>query len=120
MELRLPGRPSSPVAFSNTGTISAGTEHRGGHQRSAQRIDFGTIVGTGGTAIDLSAIPAAIHSRSAVGYSITGNVLGSGSDTLQLGGDGAGSFDLGAIGTQFDGFSAFDVDKRYLDAGTAL
>ncbi len=47
----------------------------------------------------------------AAGYSIVGNVIGTGADTFQLGGGGAGSFNLGSIGTaqQYRGFSVFDV-----------
>ncbi len=45
------------------------------------------------------------------GYSITGNVLGQGSDTFQLGGDGSADFDLTSIGpsAQYRGFTAFNV-----------
>lgn len=40
---------------------------------------------------------------------IVGSVLGTGSQTLQLGGSGTGAFDAGLIGTgaQYDGFSSF-------------
>ena len=56
-------------------------------------FDSGTITGTGGTAVKLSPQCApATPSRSARGYSITGTVLGAGSDTFQLGGSGSGTF----------------------------
>src|SRR5262249_56816041 len=42
---------------------------------------------------------------------ITGNVLGSGTDRFQLGGTGNGSFDLSSIGpsAQYQGFDTFNV-----------
>ena len=45
------------------------------------------------------------------GYTITGNVLGAGSDVLQLGGSGNASFDPSKIGStqQYQGFGTFDV-----------
>jgi hypothetical protein len=42
---------------------------------------------------------------------INGNVVGSGTDTFQLGGSGGGTFDLGTIGAgqQYRGFTTFNV-----------
>ena len=72
-------------------------------------FDSGTIDGTDGTAIDLSQNAGGNALTLGAGYSITGNVLGSGSDTFQLGGAGDGSFNLNTLGTQYTGFSTFDV-----------
>ena len=39
---------------------------------------------------------------------INGNVVASGTDTFQLGGTGAGTFDAGSLGVQYTGFSTFN------------
>jgi hypothetical protein len=78
----------------------------------------GTITGTGSTP-GFGATPIAIHfSTGSTGNTLTlgtnsvinGNVLGAGSDILQLGGTGSASFDLGNIGAaaQYQGFSTFN------------
>jgi uncharacterized protein with beta-barrel porin domain len=67
----------------NAGTISGGTA----------AIVFG---GSGNT---LTLAPTS---------AITGNVVGAGADTLQLGGTGSGTFDATLIGTQYSGFGTFN------------
>ncbi len=53
------------------------------------------------------------------GYTITGNVMGRGSDTLQLGGSTIGAFDLSKIGTQYTGFTTFNVvSANWVATGT--
>src|SRR5262249_42219672 len=70
----------------------------------------GTISGSGAT-------PTAIHfSTGSTGNTLTlgtdsvinGNVLGAGSDILQLGGTGSASFNVSNIGAQYQGFSTFN------------
>ena len=41
------------------------------------------------------------------GYTITGNVVGAGTDTFKLGGSTDGSFAVTALGAEFTGFNAF-------------
>ena len=41
------------------------------------------------------------------GSVINGNVVASGTDTFQLGGTGAGTFDAGTLGVHYTGFSTF-------------
>jgi uncharacterized protein with beta-barrel porin domain len=69
------------------------------------------IVGTGGTAVDLSANAAGNIFTLGPGYNITGKVLGQGADTFQLGGSGNAVFSLGNFGSgqQYQGFAAFNV-----------
>jgi Hint domain len=95
--------------ITNTGTISAavGIELAGTPGTSV--FDSGVIVGTGGTAIQLDPASGTDTLTLAAGYAITGNVIGGGSDTLQLGGSGTANFDFNAIGTQYTGFTTFDV-----------
>lgn len=74
-------------------------------------FDAGTIIGTGGTAIKFSAGSVGNTLTLAPTFSITGKVLGAGSDILQLAGSGTGSFDLSTIGAaaQYEGFTTFNV-----------
>ena len=72
-------------------------------------FNSGTIVGTGGTAIDLIGGDGGNTLTLGPGYSIVGNVLGAGADTFQLGGTGSGGFDLSTVGTQYTGFTTFNV-----------
>ncbi|HMJ42010.1 MAG TPA: autotransporter domain-containing protein [Pseudolabrys sp.] len=88
------------------GVISANT----GIQSSAGAstvFNAGTITGNGGTAIDFS-LGANNILTIAPGSVINGNVLGSGTDKLQFGGTGTGSFDVSQIGpaAQYSGFNA--------------
>ncbi|MGA8077088.1 MAG: autotransporter domain-containing protein [Xanthobacteraceae bacterium] len=95
--------------ISNTGTISGFTGISVSGSGPASVFDSGAIVGTGGTAVDLSGNAAGNTFTLGPGYSITGSVLGQGSDTFQLGGSGNGSYDLGTFGTQYTGFTTFNV-----------
>ena len=77
-------------------------------------FDSGTITGMNGSAIVLTLGSAGNVLTLGPGYQITGNVLGFGSDTFQLGGSGSGAFDLSTIGTlgsglQYQGFTTFNV-----------
>ena len=67
----------------------------------------GTITGFFGTAIVLGGGGNTL--TLGPGFVNNGNVLGSGSDIFQLGGTGTGGFNLSAIGTQYTGFSTFNV-----------
>ncbi|WP_084650281.1 autotransporter domain-containing protein [Stappia stellulata] len=82
----------SNATIVNSGTISGGLSGDGSNRANAIEFTSGT------NSLELQA-----------GYTITGNVIaGGGSDTLVLGGDtnpGA-SFDLGDIGTKYNGFEA--------------
>ncbi len=85
------------IAITNSGPVSV--------------FDSGLIEGTSGTAVDLRHAGAIDTFTLGPGYTIVGNVVGSGSDTFQLGGTGSGSFDLNSIGSaqQYQGFSTFNV-----------
>lgn len=82
----------------NAGTISGGTA----------AIRFG---GTGNT---LTLAPTSV---------ITGNVLGTGADTFQLGGSGSGTFDVSAVAPagQYQGFGTFNKigDSNWTLTGTS-
>jgi uncharacterized protein with beta-barrel porin domain len=97
----------------NTGTISAATGLVVHNFSSVSIFDSGTIVGTGGTAVDLTAASGGNTFTLGPGYSITGNVLGflAGGDTFQLGGTGSGTFDLSSVGAsaQYQNFTTFNV-----------
>jgi uncharacterized protein with beta-barrel porin domain len=95
--------------ITNTGTISGLVGILATNSGAISIFDSGTIVGTGGTAIDLSGNAAGNTLTLGAGYSITGLVKGQGSDTLQLGGSGSANFDLSSIGTQYTGFTSFNV-----------
>ena len=95
--------------ITNTGNITAAVGIAATNSGALSVYDSGTIVGTSGTAIDLSHNAGGNTLTLGAGYSITGNVLGSGSDTFQLGGTGSGSFNLTNFGAQYSGFSTFDV-----------
>jgi uncharacterized protein with beta-barrel porin domain len=82
---------------------------------------YGIIVGSGGSSVfnagTISGISAAIRFAGlgntltlAPGSVITGNVLGTGSDTFQLGGTGAATFDASQLGptAQYRGFGTFN------------
>jgi outer membrane autotransporter protein len=94
-------------AITNSGTISGIFGIQAGGASSI--INSGTVIGTGGTAIQffskgpnsLTITPSSI---------INGNVVGFGSDTLRLGGSGAGTFDVSNVGAsqQYRGFGAFE------------
>lgn len=69
-------------------------------------FNAGTITGTGGTAILFGGSSNIL--TLAPGFAVNGNVLGAGSDTLQLGGTGSSTFDVSSIGAQYQGFGAFN------------
>jgi len=97
----------------NTGTISAFAGIVLNDHSAVSVFDSGTIVSTGGiggTAVDLRNAGPGNTFTLGPGYNITGNVLGAGSDTFQLGGTGSGNFNLSNIGSsqQYQGFTTFN------------
>ncbi len=75
-------------------------------------FNSGLIDGTGGTAIEFDGGATSDNTLTlAAGYTITGDVLGGGTDTLVLGGSGSADFDFDNIGTsqQYSGFTTFEV-----------
>ncbi len=97
----------------NTGSITAATGILVHNFAPVSIFDSGTIVGTGGTAVDLTAASGGNTFTLGPGYSIMGNVLAfaGGNDTFQLGGVGPGSFDLSSVGAaqQYQNFANFNV-----------
>jgi hypothetical protein len=93
--------------ITNFGVISgsAGIEIASAHAVSI--FDAGTIIGAGGTAIEFTGSGNTL--TLGAGYSISGAVDPSGSNTFQLGGSGSDTFDLFTIGQQFNGFTTFNV-----------
>jgi uncharacterized protein with beta-barrel porin domain len=88
------GVTGANLTIVNSGSISGGLGGDG--MTRANAIQF-----TGGTnTLQLQA-----------GYSIVGNVVGTGNDALQLGGTGAATFNLGwfGAGQQYQGFASFGV-----------
>ena len=100
--------------ISNNGTITASVGIAVTNSGAVSVFDSGFIEGTSGTAVDLSHTGPGNTFTLGPGYSFgTGTelVVGSGSDTFQLGGSGSGSFNLASIGSgeQYRGFSTFNV-----------
>jgi len=97
--------------ISNTGSIAGKIGIQVTNSGALSVFDSGTIVGTGGTAVDMSGNAAGNTFTLGPGFNITGKVLGQGNDTFQLGGSGTGSFDLSTIGAskQYEGFTTFNV-----------
>jgi hypothetical protein len=97
--------------ISNTGSITGAVGIMVTNSNAVSVFDSGTIVGTSGVAVDLSGNAPGNTFTLGPGYSITGNVVGTGSDTFQLGGTGNGSFNLSSIGSnqQYQGFTTFNV-----------
>src|SRR5260370_14652713 len=93
--------------ITNSGTISGVTGlilfYNGAEGISV--FNSGTITGTGGTAIEFGGLATLTLAPTSV---INGIVTGLGNNILQLGGSGAGTFDVSAIGTQYFGFSTFN------------
>jgi uncharacterized protein with beta-barrel porin domain len=89
-----------------TGNVGIGV---GANTGPVSVFDSGTVVGTGGTAIWFFNAGGNTLTLGP-GYSVTGNVLGSGSDTFQLGGTSNGTFNLSSIGAaqQYQGFTTFN------------
>ena len=92
---------------SNAGEITGkiGIDVAAGHGVSV--FDEGSITGSGGPAVLFKTGGNDFTLGS--GYQVTGDVVGTGEETLQLGGSGAASFDLAVIGAQYKGFNAFSV-----------
>jgi autotransporter-associated beta strand protein len=117
----LAGSGAAQGSVNNQGTVSSGTN--GIFVSSSIPVsifDSGTISG-GSKAIDLSGNVGGNTVILAPGFAITGNVVGQGADTLQLGGTGTGTFNLSNIGAnaQFQGFANFDVvSATWLATGT--
>jgi autotransporter-associated beta strand protein len=97
--------------ITNTGTITGSVGIAVTNSGVVSVFDSGLIDGTSGIAVDLSQTGPGNTFTVGPGYTIVGNVVGSGSDTFQLGGSGSGSFNLSSIGSgqQYQGFSAFNV-----------
>jgi uncharacterized protein with beta-barrel porin domain len=112
----------------NAGTISGGNGGAGGVgiPVGANALGGAGIIGTGITIINSSAITGGLSGDGATranavtfaggsnllelraGSTITGNVIGTGGDTFQLGGAGAATFDVSQIGAQYQGFATFN------------
>ncbi|MBR1244453.1 autotransporter domain-containing protein, partial [Bradyrhizobium sp. AUGA SZCCT0274] len=75
---------------------------------STTLVNAGAIIGTLGTAVTFGGSGNTL--TLAPGSVITGNVLGTGNDTFQLGGTGAATFDVSQIGpaAQYQGFGIFN------------
>ena len=104
--------PTFSGGITNTGTISASTGiqlDEAGGVAGVSLFSSGTIIGTGfaGTAIQFGGATNTL--TLGPDFLMIGNVLGSGSDIFQLGGNGSGAFNLGEIGTQYTGFTTFNV-----------
>ena len=97
--------------ITNSGTISATVAIELNRAPGISIFDSGIITATSGMAIQLNPSSGTDTLTLAAGYTITGDVVGGGSDTLQLGDSGAASFDFSLIGPgeQYTGFSTFDV-----------
>ncbi len=95
--------------ITNTGTISGVSGIVVSGSGPVSVFDSGVIAGTGGTAVNLSGNAAGNTFTLGPGYGITGKVLGAGSNSFQLGGSGSGAFNLGTVGTQYSGFTTFNV-----------
>ena len=110
--------------ISNTGSITgnigismgAGSAPGSGPQPplgSAPALNIfnsGTITGTSGTAVQLVTASAGNNIFTlGPGYHVNGGVHGAGGDIFQLGGSGSDSFDLTNIGSQYTGFTTFNV-----------
>ena len=93
--------------ITNQGAITGkiGIDVAAGH--GVNVLDKGSITGSGGTAV----LFKTDHNDFTLGagYSIDGDVVGSGGNAFQLGGTAAATFDLAALGTQYLGFGTFNV-----------
>ena len=88
------GDADTIAAFHNTTVFNAGTITSTGGTAI-----FFTSVGGGGGGNTVTIAPTSV---------INGNAVASGTDTFQLGGPGIGTFSLGLIGTQYQGFTTFN------------
>jgi autotransporter passenger strand-loop-strand repeat protein len=99
--------PHFSGGVSNTGAISGATGIALIGVQSSSVFDAGTIVSTGGTAIEFSGGGNSL--TLGAGYIIGGDVEASGNNAFRLGGTGSDTFDLNSIGTQYNGFTSFSV-----------
>jgi autotransporter passenger strand-loop-strand repeat protein len=102
--------PTFTGGIFNAGVVSgsAGIEIKSA--RAVSIFDGGTIIGTGGTAIEFAGSGNTL--TLGAGYFISGIVdPQSGNNTFQLGGFGSDTFDLSSIGAaaQYQGFTIFNV-----------
>ena len=100
--------PTFTGGIINFGVISgsAGIEIKSAHAVSI--FDAGAILAaSGGTAIEF--VGSGNTLTLGAGYTISGTVDPSGNNTFQLGGSGSDTFDLSSIGTQYLGFTTFNV-----------
>jgi len=101
----------------NTGTVSGASGIVISGTSSVSIFDSGTVIGSGGTAIQFASGTNTL--TLGPGFNIQGNVLGAGSDTFQLGGSGTGAFNLSNLGTQYTGFTTFNViSANWVTTGT--
>src|SRR6185312_10540142 len=104
---------TATIENDQNGSISGGIGivFRAGNAASTVFND-GTITGTGATPTAIQFSTGSVGNTLTLGTDslINGNVLGAGSDILQLGGTGSASLDLGNIGAaaQYQGFSTFN------------
>src|SRR5262249_58939578 len=93
--------------ISNFGVIAGAAGIEIDTARPVSIFDAGAIIGTGGEAIQFAGSGNTL--TLAAGYTISGTVDPSGHNTFALGGTGSWTLDLTLIGTQFNGFTTFDV-----------
>ena len=105
--------PHFSGGVSNTGAISGATGIALIGVQSASVFDAGTIVGTGGTAMEFSGGGNTL--TLGAGYITSGDVEASGNNAFRLGGTGSDTFDLNSIGTQYSGFTSFSVVGGHLN-----
>jgi len=101
----------------NTGTVSGASGIVISGTSSVSIFDSGTVIGRGGTAIQFASGTNTL--TLGPGFNIQGNVLGAGADVFQLGGSGTGTFNLSNLGTQYTGFTTFNViSANWVATGT--
>jgi len=104
-------------AITNTGVISDATGIAVTNAPGVSVFNSGTITGASGTAINFANAGGNTLTLGP-GFAITGNVIGAGNDTFQLGGTGNGTFSLATIG-QYTGFNTFNtVSGTWMVTGT--
>lgn len=82
--------------LTNRGTVTAGTGiNTGGGQVTV--TNFGSIIGTGGTAVSMPGANS-VFVMSGPSATLTGNAVGSGTNTFRFAGSGANSFNASQIG----------------------
>jgi uncharacterized protein with beta-barrel porin domain len=98
------------TAVTNTGVISTGVGILVTNGSGASVFNSGTITGASGTAINFANAGGNTLTLGP-GFDITGNVIGTGNNTFQLGGAGNGTFNLSTIGAtqQYQGFTSFNT-----------